>query len=202
MGKSPAPPLIASSDDVLAAVHDFVDDSIGDSSFLVIGESLGGYLGRALVRDGADQVLGLALICPIGAAVRRENRTVPVMPVLRPDPGLIASLDERSAAEFAAMAVVQTPETARRFRDEILAGLDLADGTAIARIELRWTLSSEPETRDPFVRPTLILTGRRDKSVGYADQFALLPHYPRATFAVLDVAGHNLRSSSHDCSTP
>jgi hypothetical protein len=23
--------------------------------------------------------------------------------------------------------------------------------------------------------------------------FALLPHYPRATFAVLDVAGHNLK---------
>ncbi|MET8349477.1 MULTISPECIES: hypothetical protein [unclassified Micromonospora] len=23
--------------------------------------------------------------------------------------------------------------------------------------------------------------------------FALLPHYPRATFAVLDVAGHNLQ---------
>jgi pimeloyl-ACP methyl ester carboxylesterase len=28
---------------------------------------------------------------------------------------------------------------------------------------------------------------------GYADQYALLPHYPRATFAVLDVAGHNLQ---------
>ena len=193
MGKSPAPPSIASSDDVLAAVHDFVDDSIGGSPFLLIGESYGGYLSRALVRDRADQVLGLALICPIGAAVRRTNRTVPAMQVLRPDPGLIGALDERTAAEFTAMAVVQTPETARRFRDEILAGLDLADRTAIARIEQRWELSSEPETGDPFVRPTLILTGRQDQSVGYVDQFALLPHYPRATFAVFDVAGHNLQ---------
>src|SRR5262245_59392192 len=49
MGRSPAPPSIASSDDVLAAVHDFVDDTIGDSPFLLIGESYGGYLSRALV---------------------------------------------------------------------------------------------------------------------------------------------------------
>jgi pimeloyl-ACP methyl ester carboxylesterase len=29
--------------------------------------------------------------------------------------------------------------------------------------------------------------------VGYLDQFDLLPHYPRATYAVLDTAGHNLQ---------
>jgi pimeloyl-ACP methyl ester carboxylesterase len=29
--------------------------------------------------------------------------------------------------------------------------------------------------------------------VGFEDQFALLPHYPRATYAVLDLAGHNLQ---------
>jgi pimeloyl-ACP methyl ester carboxylesterase len=28
---------------------------------------------------------------------------------------------------------------------------------------------------------------------GFEDQYVLLPHYPRATFAVLDVAGHNLQ---------
>lgn len=191
MGKSPAPRSIACSDDVLAAVHDFVDDAIGDSQFLLIGESYGGYLARALARDRADQVLGLALICPVGTALRSENRTVPALRVLRPDPELITALDERVAAEFSAMAVVQTPETARRFRDEVLPGLDLADATAMARIEQRWELSSEPETSDPFTRPTLIITGRQDHCVGYVDQFALLPHYPRATFAVLDVAGHN-----------
>ena len=32
----------------------------------LIGESYGGYLARALVRERPDQVLGLALICPIG----------------------------------------------------------------------------------------------------------------------------------------
>ncbi|MGH8827226.1 MAG: alpha/beta fold hydrolase [Jiangellaceae bacterium] len=42
-----------------------------------------------------------------------------------------------------------------------------------------------------FDRPALILTGRQDRRAGFADQYALLPHYPRATFVVLDEAGHN-----------
>ena len=56
------------------------------------------------------------------------------------------------------------------------------------------TVGASPvEGGDAFTRPALILTGRQDDVVGYEDQWALLPHYPRATFAVLDVAGHNLQ---------
>jgi pimeloyl-ACP methyl ester carboxylesterase len=35
--------------------------------------------------------------------------------------------------------------------------------------------------------------GRQDDHVGYRDQWDLLEHYPRASFAVLDRAGHNLQ---------
>lgn len=63
----------------------------------------------------------------------------------------------------------------------------------MARIRERWVLSVDPESGEPFPRPSLIVTGRQDDMVGYVDQWALLPHYPRATFAVLDVAGHNLQ---------
>ena len=38
-----------------------------------------------------------------------------------------------------------------------------------------------------------MVCGRQDAVTGYADQWGLLPHYPRATYAVLDVAGHNLQ---------
>ncbi|SIQ65696.1 alpha/beta fold hydrolase [Micromonospora avicenniae] len=193
MGASPAPPSITSSDDVLAAVLDFVDDTLGDHPFLLVGESYGGYLARALVRARPAQVLGLALVCPVGTAVEHAERRVPEPQVLRPDPELLAAVDARTAEEFADMAVVQTPETLRRFREEVLAGLDVADTDAMARIRQRWTLSEDPEGGAPFTRPALVLTGRQDHAVGYLDQFALLPHYPRATFAVLDVAGHNLQ---------
>jgi pimeloyl-ACP methyl ester carboxylesterase len=193
MGGSAAPPSIASSDDMLAAVHDFIDDHLGDTPFLLLGESYGGYLARALAHDRPAQVRGLALICPVGTALPRDQRDLPEHRVLRRDPDLPAGDDARSTAEFESISVVQTAETRQRFGDEIWSGLEAADRTASERIGQRYALTKEPENGVPFTRPTLILAGRQDSIVGYAEQFALLPHYPRATFAVLDVAGHNLQ---------
>src|SRR5690242_20293881 len=65
MGQSPVGD-IDSSDGILAAVQDFIDEQIGAAPFLLIGESYGGYLGRAIARARPAQVRGLALICPIG----------------------------------------------------------------------------------------------------------------------------------------
>lgn len=46
--------------------------------------------------------------------------------------------------------------------------------------------------------PTLIITGRQDNVVGYQDAWQLIEDYPRATFAVLDMAGHNLQIEQTD----
>ena len=54
-------------------------------------------------------------------------------------------------------------------------------------------MSTAPESGPPYDGPSLIVCGRQDAVTGYADQYELLPHYPRATYAVLDVAGHNLQ---------
>jgi pimeloyl-ACP methyl ester carboxylesterase len=200
MGRSPAPESIASSDDMLDAVQDFVDDHIDDQPFLLVGESYGGYLARALAAARPAQVLGLALICPAGIALEHADRTLPERQVLRPDPALLESIDDPQVAEeFASVSVVQTPETLRRFREEVMSGVSIADTEAMARIRKRWRLAVDPpEDGRQFDRPTLILTGRQDDSVGYMDQLALLPNYPRASFAVLDVAGHNLQIEQPD----
>ena len=44
-----------------------------------------------------------------------------------------------------------------------------------------------------FDKPTLILLGRQDNCVGYKDAWNILENFPRATFAVLDRAGHSLQ---------
>lgn len=187
MGKSPADG-IDSSDDMLAALEEFIDGQI-DGPFLVIGESYGGYLARALAHRRPEQVSGLALICPTGTNVFLEDRTLPRFEVRRSDG---AVLDPGLAAQFDGMAVVRTAETARRFAEEILPGLELADRDSMARIHGRWELSAGPEL-GTYDRPALFLTGRQDNITGYEDVYALLPHYPYASFAVLDTAGHNLQ---------
>lgn len=42
-------------------------------------------------------------------------------------------------------------------------------------------------------KPVLLLAGRQDIVVGYQDLLETIEEYPRATFAVLDMAGHNLQ---------
>ena len=48
------------------------------------------------------------------------------------------------------------------------------------------------ELGEPFKKPALFLCGKQDAIVGYQDIWDILPFYPRATYAVLDVAGHCL----------
>ncbi|GAA1516045.1 alpha/beta hydrolase [Kribbella lupini] len=192
MGRSPAG-AIDSSDGVLDALLSFVDETIGDEPFLLVGESYGGYLARTVAARRPEQVLGLGLICPIGVAVENASRTVPEHVVLQSTPGLLDGLDARIAEDYREIAVVQTPETLRAFLSDVAPGLAAADAEAMARIRKNWTLSTAPESGPAYERPTLILCGRQDSSTGYADQWALLPHYPRASYVVLDAAGHNLQ---------
>ncbi len=44
-----------------------------------------------------------------------------------------------------------------------------------------------------YEKPVLLLAGRQDISVGYQDIIEIIDDYPRATLAVLDMAGHNLQ---------
>ncbi len=44
-----------------------------------------------------------------------------------------------------------------------------------------------------YEKPVLLLAGRQDILVGYQDIVGIIEDYPRATLAVLDMAGHNLQ---------
>lgn len=191
MGASPADG-VASSDEVLARVEACIDERVGDAPFLLVGESYGGYLARAIANRRPEQVAGLALVCPIGIAVAGDERRVPRHEVRQADAGLIADLSPAEAAEFTELAVVESAETLARFRADVVPGAASADPEAVERIGARYELRAAPEhAAPPFTAPTLIVTGRQDAVVGYLDQWELLEHYPHASFAVLDAAGHN-----------
>ena len=72
------------------------------------------------------------------------------------------------------------------------AGLEQADEAALDRIRQGWAGSFPLEPAgSTYDAPVQVFTGRQDSSTGYRDAWPLLEHYPRATFAVLDRAGHN-----------
>jgi pimeloyl-ACP methyl ester carboxylesterase len=191
MGGSVAGPEIRSTADVADAVASFARKTFGNKEFAILGNSFGGMIARQLVADFGDQIIGLALLCPVAVA-ERGRRILPPRTVLHTDPDLLASLDPEDAKAYAEMAVIQSPENWARFRDAALPGLRSFDRSAIGRIAGRYSLVCEPEERSPkFRAPTTIITGRQDHVVGFEDQMALAEHYVDSTISVLEGAGHN-----------
>jgi pimeloyl-ACP methyl ester carboxylesterase len=184
-----AAPDVASTDDVFRILRAAVQALVPEGQYALIGQSYGGYLARGLAAADAARVAGLAVVVTV-VDPRHELRELPEYQVLVRHPALAESVGpEALAAED--VLVVQTEETWARSRQEVDPGLAAADPEVVARVEAHYagTFPVEPE---PFERPALIIAGRQDSVTGYRDAWGLLEHYPRASFAVLDGAGHSL----------
>lgn len=183
---------VSSSQDVVDAVESWIHTHIAEESFAVIGNSFGGMVARCIAHDMREQVFGLATLA--GVFVNdHDKRSLPPKTVLHSDPELIASLGE-NGEDYAQMAVMQTAKHAAAFESYVQPGLEVADRDALHRISSQYSLEQEPEDAHPeaFTQPSLFITGKQDQIVGYQDAWNRLEHYPRASFAVLDAAGHNV----------
>lgn len=181
MGRTPAPETISSADDVLGVLLGFIDGVIGDQPLLVAGHSAGGYFAQAIAAQRPEQVVGLALLCPLLAGIHDV-----------PERDVVHRSGDVGNAEFRDYFTVRTATTLDRYQRYVEPAARLADQPALARIGERWELTGPPAEEVPYLSPTLIVTGRQDSTVGYARAWELLEHYPRASFAVLDRAGHAL----------
>lgn len=187
MGRSPAPDWIASTDDLFAVTCEAID-LLTPGRYAAAGCSFGGYIAQGLAARHPERVTGLALLVPMVVA-EHDRRQVPPREVLAREAGLVAvseTLEE--------IGVVITAETLRRTTAEIDAAAEMADEAAVERIfeRYRGTFPLVP-AEGTYDGPTLVTMGRQDSVVGYRDQWELLERWPRATFAVLDRAGHNLQ---------
>ena len=188
MGQTPASSTLESADDVLDLLLAFIDGVIGHGQFRLMGHSAGAYYARAIAGRRPEQVTGLALICPLSENVRN----LPAHQVLQESVHPGETLSPAEEGVFCDCFVVQTQATLEQYKEYVLPALDLVDEAGLERIGRHWLFSNSPEGGPPYSGPALIVTGRQDSMVGYADQWDLLEHYPRATFAVLDRAGHAL----------
>ena len=194
MGQTPGAPWINGSDAMLEVVLAFIDGVIPGQHFAIAGESYGGYLTRGVIKQRPELVDGMLLICPVAdQATRLEH--APAFQVIEKDEAFVNSLTEEERQYFTGINVVQTQRVWDSFKTDVIPGLKLAD-TAF----LEQTLSQHvPYSFDvdqldaPFLKPSLMVMGRQDHVVGYRDQWDLIENFPRATFAVLDKAGHNMQ---------
>lgn len=192
-GATPAADWVHGLDEMLAVLLELIDTLLGERRFLLAGESLGAYLARGVLARRPDQIDGLMLTVPL-IRPRDDERTVPPHTVIAQDATAVAQLPPE-AADLLDYLVVQTGP----HLEQILSGFNLPPEMggdpdfldAIRTDPDRYTLSFDVDALDaPFDQPALIMCGRQDNVVGYRDAWQLLDIYPRASFAVLDRAGH------------
>jgi pimeloyl-ACP methyl ester carboxylesterase len=185
MGLTVAPKAMRSAEDVLDTLLDFTGEVTHGTPHLLIGHSAGAYFAQAMAARVPRQVAGLALVCPLLPSVRDV-----------PQHRLVTGSGEIGDHDFRSYFVVQSPEMLERYERYVAPAAALVDQAALERIGERWELA--PDDRPPYAGPTLVMAGRLDSTVGYAAAAELVDHYPHASLAVLDDAGHALPHEQPD----
>ena len=198
-GKTPGPEWITNQDKILEVVLACIDQLTTGQRFSVIGISLGAYLARGVIRYRAGLMDGIAMIVPIIFA-EDEKRTVPPYKALVEDPTVIAELTPEEVDWFA-MSVVHS----RKWLNSLRSSPQVPEHEN-GDFEFLDKIRKQPENyafsfdvdhmSEPFSGPSLIITGRQDAIAGYQDAWNILENYPRATYVVLDRAGHFLEESN------
>jgi pimeloyl-ACP methyl ester carboxylesterase len=190
-GATPAPEWLSTQDQVLSIVRGFIDAVLPDAPFAIAGSSYGGHLGLGLVRSIPDRLSGAGLLVPAVAAPDGTLDAADAV-VLFEDTSIFEDLapDEEWMRDT---LVVHERWMVDEIRAHDMPAYRRADYRFLARLEANLIATGAAgRPGPPFDRPSLILTGRQDSTVGYRAAWALLDEFPRATYAVLDVAGHQL----------
>ena len=191
MGKTRAADWITHQDHMLDIVLAFIDTIAPEERFVVVGTSYGGYLARGVVYRNGTQIDGMFINVPVIEA-DESKAELPQQQVIKEDAVFLAALrpDEQNMRDF---IVVQSPELLQEFRQWFSPAGAMADHAFLERLDKNNSFSFNVDLlSEPFPAPSLILTGRYDNWCGYRDGFKILDNYPRATYVVLDRAGHAL----------
>ncbi|HEX2916651.1 MAG TPA: alpha/beta hydrolase [Chloroflexia bacterium] len=193
-GKTPAPEWITNQDQMLEIASEFIRTVAPGQRFVVVGTSYGGYLARGFVYRQASLIDGVFMLNPsIEPDPAKQN--YPPHQVLAEDPQFRAALSPQESY-LPDLFVVHNLENLEAFRTHMLPAVTTADHAFLNRLGDDSAFSFPvDELTTPFPAPALIITGRQDAMCGYREAWQILDNYPRATFAVIDRAGHSCPTS-------
>jgi pimeloyl-ACP methyl ester carboxylesterase len=165
---------VRNQDDILEVILAFIDEVVGTGPFSLVGTSAGGYLARGVVAERRSRIDGLLLRVPMVVPAHAKRR----LPAK--DEGSLLGASDRRDHELKDQQLY-LPAVAKA--DPMLSQIE-ADPK-------RYGFSFDLDARSALRAPGLIITGRKDQTVGYADTLPLLSLYPEATFALIAEADHS-----------
>jgi len=190
-GQSKVDVSIDAHEQVLDIILEFMEDFAPGERFAIVGESRGGYLARGIVCKRPEMVSGAMFIVP-GRYVVASQESVPSHITLVKADDLIPTLAPNEISRFERL-VVQNLEILEKIRRTKLPAAEFADVDHLKMIDDNYEFSFDVDSPAMlFEKPALFLLGRQDAMVGYRDAWKAIENFPRATFAILDKAGHSL----------
>lgn len=190
-GRTSIADTIENHDQVLNVLQEFMDRVVPGQNYAIAGESRGGFIARGLAATSPDCVDGLLLIVP-GRHAAADPSRLPAHVTLERADSLRPELRKAEVDRFDKL-VVQNERILEKIRKYKLPAVPLADPDCQSRLNANYEFSFDLDAPEKtFDRPTLFLLGRFDSAVGYVDALEIMEKYPRATYAILDKAGHSL----------
>lgn len=193
MGESTASKNITKSEDMLNCLNIFLENTIGNEKFLMIGQSYGGYLAQGLLKFRKNQIEGLFLMCPVVKAVSKE-RALPTQ-----SKHIISGYNKIPADKnfkgFLNNNVKINPHNWYRYQNEIVKGLYKGNHSFLNDLESTgYQFDFELELfQNSFEKPTYILLGRQDLVVGFSDMLFFPLKFINCNFHIINNAGHNIQ---------
>ncbi|TQR18422.1 alpha/beta fold hydrolase [Psychrobacillus vulpis] len=182
-----------SSDDMLLNILDFIDKTITNQMFSLIGFSYGGYLAQGILHSKKSSIRS---ICLLATSLHLKERKLPQKIVINKNEALLSGLEHDIKIAIETLMNYQDEEHIKCFLSEIQPGRVLANKNFLLSNwrENGYSLSEEPFHNVKEISQTaLIILGKQDAICGYEDHFFLLKKFSKATFAILDHAGHMLQ---------
>lgn len=195
-GHTPGAARVQDMDGILQVVLDFIDAVVPGQRLALVGTSAGALPARGVVHRRPEQVAGLMMRLPLIVA-DDAKRSLPPPVVLVEDESFMASLSDEER-ELYGDILCQKESYLQPLKDYmdryIWPAMDRGDAAfrdGIREDPARYGLSFDvDDLREPFTGPSLFIAGRQDTTTGYRDTWRILEQYPRASFVVLDRAGH------------
>lgn len=184
---------IHNADDMINTIVEVIKNTIDEEPFCIVGMSYGGYLARGIARLLKDRCKGLFLFAPVVYPLFHE-RIVPAHEVVFEDYEYTKDLTSELLDDLRAKNVSITRRIVERQAVEIDAALERANEQFLETYQTTGygATYDVDEHCMHFNKPVMILAGKQDSVVGYEDQFKLSLRYKRASYSVIDGAGHGL----------
>ena len=189
-GTTPAPEWLSTQDQMLSILGESVDVVVPDERVALVGSSYGGHLALGLTRLVPERLLGVCLVVPDMPSP--QNTRLPEPSAVFAEDAAFASLSDDEQWMRDALVVRQQWMLAE-LREHDAPAYAAADYAFLERLDAAYIPSgSAGPPGEPFTGASLVVCGRQDATTGFRGAWPLVDELPRATFAVLDLAGHQL----------